>query len=446
MADRLGISISYLNLLERNQRPLTATVLLRLASAFDLDLRALLESEQGVSEDALAEIFGDETLRDLSVTRGEIQDLIANAPNAARALERLYALHRERLRRSDPGEARASLDAGEVETAIEKVRDLLAERRNHFPEIETIAERVHDEMAPAPGQLATSLAERLLARHRVKLRLMPGAVMGRLVRSFDPHRRALNLSEFLEAPSRLFQMAFQIGAFEAREIVDAAIADAALTDERSRRLLRLTLFNYFAGALMMPYPRFFKAAEDLGYDIELIGQRFEASFEQVAHRLTTLQRTKSRGVSFFMVRVDGAGNISKRFSSTGFPFSRYGGTCPLWNVHKAFEAPGRILTQVIEFPNGERYFSIARTVRRDLTPWGKPEPVFAIGLGCDIKSAERLVYVRGLDLGSVAAMPIGVNCRLCPRADCPQRAAPFAGKEPRDSELVKTLSPFGFAD
>jgi predicted transcriptional regulator len=145
-----------------------------------------------------------------------------------------------------------------------------------------------------------------------------------------------------------------------------------------------------------------------------------------------------------MVRVDGAGTVSKRFSSGSFPFSRYGGTCPLWNVHKAFETPGRVLTQIVELPGGERYFSIARTVRRSLAPWGSPEPIFAVAIGCDLKSAERLIYARGLDLRNAAPTPIGVNCRLCPRPDCPQRSAPMSGREPRDSDLVKTLSPFGF--
>jgi predicted transcriptional regulator len=161
--------------------------------------------------------------------------------------------------------------------------------------------------------------------------------------------------------------------------------------------------------------------------------------------LTTLQRSKQRGVPFFMVRLDAAGNISKRLSSGGFPFSRYGGTCPLWNVHRAFETPGRILTQIVELPDGDRYFSVARTVRRVLSPWGSPEPIFAIGLICDLKLADRLVYSRGFDLKNPPITPIGVNCRLCPRPDCGQRAAPPVGKEARDSEYVKTVSPFGFA-
>jgi XRE family transcriptional regulator, fatty acid utilization regulator len=442
MAGQLGVSVSYLNLIERNQRPLTANVLLRLASAFDMDLRSLMEAEKGLTEEGLSEIFGDPVLSGIPVSRGEVQDLIATAPNAARALERLYALHRETLRREEGAPFAPKAEAG-VEIAIEEVRDILAERRNHFPELETVAERIHEELAPAQGQLAAALLGRLQARHRIKVRVLPGTVMGGLLRSFDPHRRTLNLSDLLEAPSRLFQMAFQLVAIEAVAAVDAIASTTSFAEERGRRLYRLALINYAAAALMMPYARFLKAAEELSYDIDLVGQRFDASFEQVAHRLTTLQRVKNRGVPFFMVRVDAAGNISKRFTSGGFPFSRYGGTCPLWNVHKAFEAPGRILTQIVELPGGERYFSIARTVRRALGPWGGPESVFAVALGCDVKAAERLVYAQGLDLRATA-VPIGVNCRLCPRSECPQRAAPLSGRDIRDSELVKTVSPFGF--
>ena len=445
MAERIGVSISYLNLIERNQRPLTANVLLRLASTFDVELRTLMEPEKRVTEEGLAEIFGDPALSGVSVSRGEIQDLIANAPNAAQAIEVLFGLHREHLRSRESGALTPGPEAGH-EIAVERVRDLLAERRNHFPELETLAERLHEEMASTPGQLYAGLVERLRARHRVRVRVLPGAVMGALIRSFDAHRRVLNLSDVIEQPSRLFQVAVQLAVLEGEGAVQPLVASAGLRDERSRALFKLALFNYLAAALIMPYARVFKAAEDLSYDIELIGQRFDASFEQVCHRLTTLQRSKQRGVSFFMLRVDPAGNVSKRLSSGGFPFSRYGGTCPLWNVHTVFESPGRIHTQILELPDGERYFSLARTVRGAMSPWGRPEATFSIGLACDLKSAERLVYAAGLDLRNPLATPVGVNCRVCPRAACPQRAAPALGREPRDSEHVKTVSPFGFAE
>ena len=140
------------------------------------------------------------------------------------------------------------------------------------------------------------------------------------------------------------------GAFE------TIINRAGPLDDTPRRLYRITLANYFAAAVMMPYQAFHAAAEALGYDVACAGQRFNAGFEQVCHRLTTLQRPNARGVPFFMLRVDNAGNVSKRFSSGTFPFSKFGGTCPLWNVHSTFDTPDRLLKQVIELPDGTPLF------------------------------------------------------------------------------------------
>jgi hypothetical protein len=192
---------------------------------------------------------------------------------------------------------------------------------------------------------------------------------------------------------------------------------------------------------MMPYGRFLAAAQALAYDVEMLGARFGASFEQVAHRLTTLARPQARGIPFFMIRVDNAGNVSKRFASGAFPFSRFGGTCPRWSLHDTFRHPGRILTQLVELPDGKRWFSIARTVRRTATPWGEPEAAFAVGLGCEERWAPQLVYAQGLrDLRPTG---IGVNCRLCTRLHCPSRAAPSLLDGLDLSEGTRGLSPFG---
>jgi predicted transcriptional regulator len=202
--------------------------------------------------------------------------------------------------------------------------------------------------------------------------------------------------------------------------------------------------NYFAAALMMSYRPFFESAEQLGYDIAILCRRFGASFEQVCHRLTTLQRPAARGVPFFMVRVDHAGNVSKRFSSGTFPFSRFGGTCPLWNVHTSFDTPGQIVTQVIELPDGQLYFSVARTVKRAIMPYSQVEPRHAIALGCELKYAARLTYAAGANLTQAEATPIGVNCRLCERANCAQRAEPPITRASAIDESIRGVSPFLF--
>ena len=208
----------------------------------------------------------------------------------------------------------------------------------------------------------------------------------------------------------------------------------------------MTLANYFAGAVMMPYARFLEAAESTGHDLEVLAARFGASFEQVAHRLTTLGRPTARGIPFFLVRVDIAGNVSKRFSAGRFPFSQAGGTCGLWNVHATFAEPGRILTQVIELQDGGQWFSMARTVRRAINPHGAIAPRFALAVGCEIKYAHRLVYARRLDLATPDVTPIGINCRLCERPNCPQRAAPPALRPLEVDEAMRSVSPFAFKE
>jgi predicted transcriptional regulator len=219
---------------------------------------------------------------------------------------------------------------------------------------------------------------------------------------------------------------------------------AAPPDMPTRRLLHMSLANYAAGAIMMPYDRFLAAAEKQRYDIDRLCAEFGASAEQVAHRLTTLGRTGARGIPFFMLRVDAAGNISKRFAGESFPFSRFGGTCPRWNLHAAFQTPGRVSTQIVETPDGERFFTISRTVERAVRLDPRETSQLAIGLGCDVKHAAKIVYADGLDLVRPLVTPIGPACTICPRVRCPQRAAAPAGRTLAVNESQKTISPYPF--
>ena len=178
--------------------------------------------------------------------------------------------------------------------------------------------------------------------------------------------------------------------------------------------------------------------------IDRLCAAFGASTEQVAHRLTTLGRANARGIPFFMLRVDAAGNISKRFAGEAFPFSRFGGTCPRWNLHSAFQTPGRVLTQIVETPDGQRFFTIARTVARAVRLDSREDSPLAIGIGCDVRHAPRIAYADGIDLANPFVMPIGPACTLCPRIRCPQRAAAPAGRTLNVNETRKTISPFPF--
>jgi len=447
MAEELGISPSYVNLIERNQRPVTAQILVKMAEAYDIDLRDLAGADQDRSFVEMNEIFSDALFRGTEVPKQELRDFAELCPEAAAAVQRLYHAYAEARRgetmvaaRLAGRDAEPSFDANPVE----RVRDLIEKNRNHFPALETAAETLREELDAPNHDLFGALSERLRERHGTLVRVLPIDVMRDSLRRWVRHQRQLHLSELIDAPGRIFQLAFQLALVEASALIDEIIKKSGDIDDTARRLFRISLANYFAAAVVMPYARFQEAAEALGYDIGVLGQRFGASFEQICHRLTTLQRPNARGVPFFMLRVDHAGNVSKRFSSGTFPFSKFGGTCPLWNVHATFDTPGRMVTQVIELPDGSRYFSMAQTVRRTVVPYAQPNPRFAIGLGCEMKYAPRIVYSAGLNLDTAEPTPIGVNCRLCERPNCSQRAEPPLTRPLILDETTRGVSPFMF--
>jgi predicted transcriptional regulator/plasmid maintenance system antidote protein VapI len=447
MAMELGISVSYLNLMERNQRPVTAQVLIRLAEVYDVDPRSFAREEELRAAGELEEVFSDPLFRAAPVPRTELREAADIAPSLVSAIQRLYRAYVETRESGEGGFTDADRgEGGQIgrDNPVERVRDFLHAANNHFPEIEEVAERVAGELSGAGHELFHALSERLRERHGLRVQILPVDVMSQALRRFDRHRRRLMISELVEPSGRTFQAAYQLAFIEANDLIDAIAARLDPGQGPVRRLLRITLGNYFAAALMMPYARFLQAAETLDYDVDVLSARFSASFEQVAHRLTTLARPTARGIPFFLVRADLAGNVSKRFSSGSFPFSRFGGTCPRWNLHQAFRAPGRVLTQIVELPDGARWFSMARTVRRTASPWGEPEAQFVIGLGCELKFASRLVYSRGLDLKTYEPTPIGINCRLCERQNCSQRAAPPLMRALQIDESVRGISPFDF--
>lgn len=450
MATELGISVSYLNLIERNQRPVTAQVLIKLAEVYDVDPRSFARDEEQRLVGELEEIFADPLFRDAPVPRAALREIADAQPVFANAVQRLYAAYSQ-IREGGGGIGGEGGDADRAEGAapeqpVERVREFLHAANNHFPEIEALAERLADELGAGGADLFQAIVERLRDAHGLRVQILPVEVMRQSLRRFDRHRRRVMISELVEPSGRTFQAAYQLAYAEANETIDRIAAQLQPEEGTVRRLARITLANYFAAALMMPYARFLQAAETLEYDVEVLCARFSASFEQVAHRLTTLARPSARGVPFFLVRADTAGNVSKRFSSGSFPFSRFGGTCPRWNLHQTFRAPGRVLCDVVELPDGARWFSIARTVRRAAQPWGEPEAQFVIGLGCELKYASRLVYARGMDVKNREPTPIGVNCRLCERANCAQRAAPPLMRALSVDETTRGVSPFSFEE
>jgi predicted transcriptional regulator len=364
----------------------------------------------------------------------------------------LIALHRRHVEAQEQletmavrmGDDRSDLAAPRA-MPVEVVRDYFFANQNYFDAIDRQAEELAGESGVGGALLVDWLVQRLQQRHKVRVLAAADDRDGK--RRFDPARRTLRLSSVLDASQQVFQLGTQLALIEHAELIDSLVAAPQLReDAASRQLARVGLANYFAGALLLPYTQFLGAAERLRYDIDLLGQQFGVGFETVCHRLSTLQRPGAPGVPFFFVRVDRAGNISKRQSATHFHFSRTGGTCPLWNVYEAFAQPGRILPQLARMPDGRAYLWIARTVSSRQGGYGAAQRVFSIGLGCDIQHAPRLVYSKGLDLRDPdAATPIGMGCKVCERTDCLQRAYPFVGRPLDVDENQSRFTPYGMA-
>jgi predicted transcriptional regulator len=329
----------------------------------------------------------------------------------------------------------------------EEVSDFIQRQGNYFVELEDAATKLHEEAGLRHPDLFGGLVEHLQRRHGVTVSTVPVDREDNTLRRFDPATRELRLTEIMSASSRVFQTAAQIALLEHPELLARLAEGSDLRSDASRKLARVVLANYFAGAVMMPYEPMLEAARAQRYDIELLGHRFGASFEQVCQRLTSLQRPEAEGIPLHMIRVDLAGNISKRFSGSGIRFARFAGACPRWNVFSAFLAPGTIRIQISTMPDGEAYFCVARTVPKGHGGFATPHTVQAIGLGCPIRYAKQMVYSDGMDAESLeTAIPVGVTCRLCERRRCEQRAFPSIRSDLELDENVRGPSFFASPD
>lgn len=445
LAQRLALSPSYVNQLENNQRPLSMATLQRLQATLGVDLQFFSEDDEARRLAQLHEIVAEAARPGEAgggVPDAELRTLAQQMPAVTQLLLRLHARARsaeQRLASLGQGHRDGGPAAG-GQASHEEVRDFFYAHHNHMDGLDRAAEALARRLQAGDStqDLVPQLEAYLQATHGVQVR---GVVEGRL-RRFDPAERRLRLGDTLTAGQRAFQLATQLAYLEAGPAIDRLVASNPFSPEAAA-LARIGLASYFAGALVLPYGRFLAAAQELRYDIALLARRFGVSFETVCHRLSTLQRRGARGVPFFFVRVDRAGNISKRQSATDFHFSRGGGTCPLWNVYEAFAQPGRVLTQVARMPDGRAYLWIAHCEPRPTGGYGSPNREFAIGLGCDLRHASQLVYAKGLALDdSASATPIGPGCKLCEREGCAQRAFPSLGKRLHIDENERVAQPY----
>ncbi|GAX54785.1 short-chain fatty acyl-CoA regulator family protein [Streptomyces olivochromogenes] len=442
LARVLGISPSYLNQMEHDSRPLTVPVLLKLTEAFGVDPGFFSERDTTRLVADLREALAGEITED-RVSASDLSDLASRMPAVATFLLDL-GRRNQALTERLAGAADGRDGTREApRSPHEEIRDFFYRRQNYLHDTDLAAERLAEDIGIRPGEVVRALTERLADGHGVR----SAAESGDRLHHYDEASRTLHLSGRLRPGQRAFRLATQLALLEYGDELDRQAAADFPAGSPSHALARIGIANYFAAALILPYRTFHAAAEEVRYDIERLTDRYGLGYETVCHRLSTLQRPRLRGVPFSFVRVDRAGNLSKRQSATDFHFSRTGGTCPLWNVYEAFAAPGRIHVQIAEMPDGQRYLWTARALTRHRGGWGEPGKTYAIGLGCEIRHAARLVYADGLDLGNAAAAtPIGMGCRSCERTDCPQRAAPPLGRRLRIDENDSTFVPYPVVD
>lgn len=446
LAQMLEISPSYLNQIEHDVRPLTVAVLLRITEVFGVDATFFAPYDDTRLVAELREVMMDRDL-DADLDPAELAEIVTDHPALARAvvnLHRRYRITTAQLAAATEERFSDGSGSGSITMPHEEVRDYFYQRQNYLHELDTAAEELSSQIAAQHGDLPRELTRKLTEVHGVHIdrRIELGDTV---LHRYDPETKTLEISGQLSRGQQVFKMAAELAYLEFGDLIDGMVEEGKFTSDESRTLARLGLANYFAAAAILPYRQFHDVAEQFRYDVERLSAFYSVSYETIAHRLSTLQRPSMRGVPFSFVRVDKAGNMSKRQSATGFHFSSSGGTCPLWNVYETFAHPGKILVQIAQMPDGRNYLWVARTVERRAARYGQPGKTFAIGLGCELRHAHRLVYSEGLDLSgdpNVAATPIGAGCRVCERDNCPQRAFPALGRALDLDEHRSTVSPY----
>lgn len=442
LAARLDISPSYLNQIEHDRRPLTVAVLMRLTEAFGIDPQFFSTQDTTRLIAELREALADEVVG-VPVSQSELADIAIAHPSVARALIALRRSHRDAVENASAMFATQEAgSSGYVAMPYEQVRDFFYDRQNYVDPLDRAAEDLSAELDVEPAPLRAALARRLHDQHGVRVAYQPPEASAGELRRYDPEARVLRVARQLRPGQQAFQMGLQLALLEHSALINQIIKDSQVSSEASA-LARFGLAQYFAAATLMPYAAFQSAAEESRYDIERLQEQFDVGFEAICHRLSTLQRSGLRGVPFSFVRVDRAGNVSKRQSATGFHFSRSGGTCPLWTVYEAFTTPGRIVRQIAQLPDGRTYFWVARTVLRKRRGYDEPSKTFALALGCELRHAHRLIYATGLDLSDkTLATPMGLGCRTCERTGCPQRAFPVVDRKLEIDENRTTFAAY----
>ena len=447
MAGKLGISPSYLNLIERNQRPLTAQVLLKIATHYRLDLGEL-QREGGSEVAGLREAFADPLLSGEITGERELIDMADTVPNASAGVVKLYRAYREALDRLS--ELSGMLSAQGVaaphaaaQLPIERFRALVEPEPYHHPAIDEAAEAFAARL-PRRGEKRATIAEVLEAQHGLALRMLPASAMPLWHLRNDRHTRRLFMSEALSPGQQLIALAGEAFRLTEPDLIAAAVDEIAGQGESNevRRLVRAHLVAYAGHALAMPYRGFGEEAMRMKYDAGALAAHFSVDFGHSVRRMVSLQRINASAPPFFMMVVDGMGHMLERLGARGFPAARFGGACTKLPVFDLAGRPGESRVRGVELADGTRFVTVSHGIAAQPHGHARPMPRRAVLLGIDAADAEATVYS-----GTAAArdtIAVGLGCRVCERQGCPVRAEPAITRPAGMDEWTIGATPWDF--
>ncbi len=428
LAEQLGISPSYLNLIESGKRKIDGDLLLKVCEELKIELSDLTNKSDLNLVNDISELLDDQLFEDLDILGPEVKDLVNTNPKIARALIKLGDNYKQKdneiINKVETLSGKI-IDSRKTSFPGEVISDFLQDKQNYFPKLEEFANKIFEKVQVNNRTRYIALCDFLNSEYSIKVKDVIPEEDKPFSKIFNKSKKELLLSDYNSLETKKLHAAAQIAQEGAEEEINSYLSEFKFPSDEAKRLTKIALLNYCGAAILMPYKLFHSECKKLKYDLELLQNTFATSFEQVAHRVTCLQDPKLPGIPFHMLRVDIAGNISKRFSLSGIEIPRYGGACPRWNVYSAFTRPGVIQAAVSKMTNGKKYVCIARTVEKGVGRYGKKKSMLSIGLGCEAKYAKDFVYTENLNLNDKKTeIPIGVSCRTCDRLDCSQRAFP----------------------
>jgi hypothetical protein len=428
LAEELDISPSYLNLIEKGKRKIDGDLLIKVCEKLRIELSDLTSKTDLNLENNISELLGDELFEDLDILGPEVKDLVNTNPKIAKALIKLGDNFKQKdheIVNKLENISGKIIDSRKAAFPGEVISDFLQENKNFFPKLENFANNIFEKVKQNNRTRYIALCDFLKSEYDIVVKDVIPEEGKPFSKIYKARQKELFLSDYLSIETKKLHAAAQISQQGASKEIDEYLSTFNFPSEEAKKLTRVALLNYCGAAILMPYKLFHKECKELKYDLELLQNTFATSFEQVAHRVTCLQDSSLPGIPFHFLRVDVAGNISKRFSLSGIEIPRYGGACPRWNVYSAFSRPGVIQAAVSKMTNGEKYVCIAKTVEKGVGRYGQKKSMLSIGLGCEAKYAKDFVYTENLDLNDKKSeLPIGVSCRTCDRLDCSQRAFP----------------------